>query len=204
MPLQVQNHPGLDTGRCELRSVAQADHRISWGGLPVIAEDSEEFRASAELIDEESACLFYTREAVSAFGKFLIQLPVVLHNTPKLSENSRHEEYRALLNTGANNSFISTKRVQELGLEIDTYSAAVNNGDGSTQLWFDATEPGTVQVSFSIGSRFKTTARLRVINLDIFDVIIGMYLFLRHQFTFEYDPFQISAICPRRHCQRGG
>jgi hypothetical protein len=67
----------------------------------------------------------------------------------------------------------------------------VKNGDGSKQL-----SPGTVQVTFPIGSRFKTTAQLRVINLDIFDVIIGMDLFLRHKFTFAYDPFQISAVCP--------
>lgn len=79
----------------------------------------------------------------------------------------------------------------ELGLEIFASSAAVKNGDGSKQL-----SPGTVQVTLSIGSRFKITAQLRVINLDLFDVIIGMDLFLRHQFTFAYDPFQITAICP--------
>jgi hypothetical protein len=27
-------------------------------------------------------------------------------------------------------------------------------------------------------------------------MIIGMDLFLRHQFTFEYDPFRVSALCP--------
>jgi hypothetical protein len=83
----------------------------------------------------------------------IISLPVVLHHTPRLSANDRNEEYRALLDTGANSSFISTKRVKELGLEIDAFSGAVKNGDGSKQL-----SPGTVQVTFSIGSRFKTTA----------------------------------------------
>ncbi len=76
----------------------------------------------------------------------MIHLPVVLHNPPKLSENGRHEEYRTALETGANNSFISTKRVQELGqlgLEIDAFSAAVKNGNGSKQL-----SPRTVQVTF--------------------------------------------------------
>jgi hypothetical protein len=120
----------------------------------------------------------------------LIQLPVLLHHNPRRSANDRNEEYRAPWDTEANSSFISTKRVK-LGLEIDAVSAAVKSGDGSKQL-----SPGTVQVTFSIGSRFKTTAQLRVINLDIFDVIIGMDLFLRHKFTFEYDPFQISAVCP--------
>ena len=57
-----------------------------------------------------------------------------------------NEEYRALLDTGANSSFISTKKVKELGLEINASSAAVKNGDGSKQL-----SPGTVQITFSIG-----------------------------------------------------
>ena len=114
---------------------------------------------------------------------------VVLHHAPKLSENDIREEYRALLDTGVNSSFISTKRVKELGLEIFASSAAVKNCDGSKQL-----SPGTVQVTLSIGSRFKITAQFRVINFDLFDLIIGMDLFLRHQFTFAYDPFQISAI----------
>ena len=30
-------------------------------------------------------------------------------------------------------------------------------------------------------------------------MIIGMDLFLRHQFMFEYDPFRVSAICPGTH-----
>ena len=64
-----------------------------------------------------------------------------------------NEEYRALLDTGANSSFISTKKVKELGLEIIASSAAVKNGDGSKQL-----SPGTVQITFSIGHQFKTTA----------------------------------------------
>lgn len=85
----------------------------------------------------------------------------------------------------------------ELGLEIYASSAAVKNGDGSKQL-----SPGTVQVTLSIGSRFKITAQLRVINLDLFDVIIGMDLFLRHQFTFAYDPFQITALAPLRRRER--
>ena len=111
-----------------------------------------------------------------------------------MSVDERDEEYRALLDTGANGSFISTRKVQELGLEIFAASAAVKNGDGSKQL-----SPGTVQITFSIGHRFKTTAQFRVINLDIFDMIIGMDLFLRHQFMFEYDPFRVSAICPGTH-----
>ena len=106
--------------------------------------------------------------SIHSAQKTLIQLPVVLHHTTRLSANDRNEEYRALLDTGANSSFISTKKVKELGLEIDAFSAAVKNGDGLKQL-----SPGTVQVTFSIGSRFKTTAQLRVMNLDIFDVIIG-------------------------------
>ena len=102
-----------------------------------------------------------------------------------------NEEYRALLDTGANSSFISTKKVKELGLEIIASSAAVKNGDGSKQL-----SPGIVQITFSIGHQFKTTAQFRVINLDIFDMIIGMDLFLRYRFTFDYDPFRVSAVCP--------
>ena len=102
-----------------------------------------------------------------------------------------NEEYRALLDTGANSSFISTKKVKELGLEIIASSAAVKNGDGSKQI-----SPGSVQITFSIGHQFKTTAQFRVINLDIFDMIIGMDLFLRYRFTFDYDPFRVSAVCP--------
>jgi predicted aspartyl protease len=59
---------------------------------------------------------------------------------------NRDEEYRALLDTGANSSFISTKKVKELGLEINASSAAVKNGDGSKQL-----SSGTVRITFSIG-----------------------------------------------------
>jgi hypothetical protein len=108
----------------------------------------------------------------------LIQLPVAFHHAPKMSKTvtalDMNEEYRALLDTGANSSFISTKKVKELGLEIIASSAAVKNGDGSKQI-----SPGTVQITFSIGHQFKTTAQFRVINLDIFDMIIGMDLFLR-------------------------
>ena len=115
----------------------------------------------------------------------------MFHHVPSVSVIDRDEEYRALLDTGANSPFISAKKVEELGPEINASSAAVKNGDGSKQL-----SPGTVQVTFSIGHSFKTTAQFRVINLDIFDMIIGMDLFLRHRFTFEYDPFRVSAICP--------
>jgi hypothetical protein len=125
----------------------------------------------------------------------LIQLPVAFHHAPKMSKTvtalDMNEEYRALLDTGANSSFISTKKVKELGLEIIASSAAVKNGDGSKQI-----SPGTVQITFSIGHQFKTTAQFRVINLDIFDMIIGMDLFLRYRFTFDYDPFRVSAVCP--------
>jgi len=149
--------------------------------------------------EEESACLCFTREVLNSFGaKTLIQLPVVFHHaSSRVSVPDRDEEYRALLDTGANSSFISTKKVQELVLEIYASSAAVKNGDGSKQL-----SPGTVQITFSIGHRFKTTTRFRVINLDLFDMIIGMDLFLRHQFMFEYDPFRVSAICPGTHFHR--
>jgi len=120
----------------------------------------------------------------------------VFHHAPNVAVTDRDEEYHALLDTGDNSSFISTKKVQELGLEIYASSAGVKNGDGSKQL-----SPGTVQITFSIRHRFKTTAQFRVINLDLFDMIIGMDLFLRHQFTFEYDPFRVSAICPDTHSQ---
>ena len=120
----------------------------------------------------------------------------MFHHAPNVAVTDRDEEYHALLDTGDNSSFISTKKVQELGLEIYASSAGVKNGDGSKQL-----SPGTVQITFSIRHRFKTTAQFRVINLDLFDMIIGMDLFLRHQFTFEYDPFRVSAICPGTHSQ---
>ena len=67
--------------------------------------------------------------------KNLIQLPVVLHHTPRLSANDRNEEYRALLDAGANSSFISTKRVKELGLEIDVSPFFPSAGRGTTRFW---------------------------------------------------------------------
>ena len=89
-------------------------------------------------------------------------MPILFCNTPKLPADGKEAEFRGLADSGANNSFISTKRAKELGLEIEESTATVKNGDGSKQV-----SPGQVTVTFSIGARFKTTHRFRVINLVI-------------------------------------
>ena len=118
-------------------------------------------------------------------------MPILFCNTPKLPADGKEAEFRGLADSGANNSFISTKRAKELGLEIEESTATVKNGDGSKQV-----SPGQVTVTFSIGARFKTTHRFRVINLEIFDVIFGLDFFKQYQLKFEYEPFRLSAICP--------
>ena len=139
---------------------------------------------------EEEATLFFTREAVNHYGaKNLIQLPIKFHNTPRMPEDGKDAEFRALADSGASNSFISTKKAKELGLKIEEITATVKNGDGSKQL-----SPGWTMVTFSLGAKFKTTHRLRVINLEIFDVIIGFDFFLQYHLQFDYDPFRLARF----------
>ena len=64
----------------------------------------------------------------------------------------------------------------------------VSNGDGSQQI-----SPGFVTVTFQIGLRFKARAQLRVINLDRFDMIIGMDLIRNYKIEMRWDPFRLEA-----------
>ena len=95
---------------------------------------------------EESATLCFTREAVNHYGaNNLIQLPIKFHNTPQMPEDGKMTEFRALVDSGATNSFISLKRAKELGLKIEQTTATVKNGDGTKQL-----SPGWTTATFSL------------------------------------------------------
>ena len=163
-----------------------------------MSEHPDEQQASEEVAAEEAECLLYTREAVGQYGAInLIQLPVQFNNPPRASlvENS-HKECCALFDCGASNSFISTRRAEELGYTIIPKTAVVKNGDGSKQA-----SPGYVEVNISIGRRFRVTVQLTVIHLDVFDIIIGMDLIRRFKMELRHDPFRVTAIKPATSTQ---
>ena len=150
----------------------------------------------------------YTREVANPYSPYinnLIQLPIKFDQSCVRSqgENPRGKHFtqvlptlelegRALYDTGASDSFISAKRVKELNLPIQSHRVVVKNGDGSYQV-----SPGYVTVTFSMGTRWKATARFRVVELKHFDLIIGLPMINHFRMELRMDPYlKIVASCP--------
>ena len=157
-------------------------------GMAVVGEDlAIEVAAIEEAEAEAEEFLHYTRESANPFGSNnLIQLPVRF-----MHKGSDHEEGPALLDCGATHSFVSMDRVKQHGWQVAARQAIVKNGDGTTQI-----SPGTVTVPIAIGPRFKVEVTLRVVQLDKFDVIIGMDLIRQYRIKWDWDPFRITAVTP--------
>ena len=157
-------------------------------GMAAVCEDTAiEVAAIKEAEAEAEEFLHYTRESVNPFGSNnLIQLPVRF-----MQQGNDHEEGPALLDCGATHSFVSMDRVKQHGWQVTARQATVKNGDGTTQL-----QPGTVTVPIAIGPRFKVRVTLRVVQLDKFDVIVGMDLIQQYRIKWDWDPFRITAVTP--------
>ena len=50
------------------------------------------------------------------------------------------------------------------------------------------------QESLSIGCNFEAVVRAQVINLDSFDMIIGLDMIHAHKMELRHDPFRASAL----------
>ena len=72
--------------------------------------------------------------------------------------------------------------------KIISDTRVVSNGDGSKQI-----SDGFVNVTFQIGLKFKARVQLRVINLDRFDMIIGLDLIRDYKIELRWDPFRLEA-----------
>ena len=157
-------------------------------GMAAVCEDTAiEVAAIKEAEAEAEEFLHYTRESVNPFGSNnLIQLPVRF-----MQQGNDHEEGPALLDCGATHSFVSMDRVKQHGWQVTARQATVKNGDGTTQL-----SPGTVTVPIAIGPRFKVRVTLHVVQLDKFDVIVGMDLIQQYRIKWDWDPFRITAVTP--------
>jgi len=156
--------------------------------MAVCCEDvATEVAAIEEAAAEAEEFLRYTRESVNPFGSNnLIQLPVRF-----VHRGSDFEDGPALLDCGATHSFVNMDRVKQHGWEVQAQQATVKNGDGTTQI-----SPGTVTVPIAIGPRFKIVVTLRVVQLEKFDVIIGMDLIQQYRIKWDWDPFRITAVKP--------
>jgi hypothetical protein len=125
--------------------------------------------------------LCYTREQLYYFGagspvtSNLVQLPVRFHCDRTIAGSEF--DYQALFDCGVTSSFLSKSLfVDKWGFKPSGNHFTVKNGDGSSQLSL-----GYITVTLSIGCNFKAVVRAQVINLDSFDMIIGLDMIHVHK-----------------------
>ena len=138
--------------------------------------------------------LRYTREHLCYFGtgspvtSNLVQLPVRFHCDRTIAGSEF--DYQALFDCGATSSFLSKSLfVDKWGFKPTGNRFTVKNGDGSSQLSL-----AYITVTLSIGCNFKAVVRAQVINLDSFDMIIGLDMIHVHKMELRHDPFRVSAL----------
>jgi hypothetical protein len=137
----------------------------------------------------------YTGERLCNFGSGqttvsnLVQLPFRIHG-------EGHEsafEYQALFDCGATATFGSKSLfVDKLGFKPSGRCVTVKNGDGSSQL-----SMGSVKVTMSIGCNFKAVVTVQLINLDVFDFVIGLDMIRAYKMELRHDPFRVTAVSYR-------
>jgi hypothetical protein len=92
-------------------------------------------------------------------------------------------EYQALFDCGATATFGSKSLfVDKLGFKPSVRCVTVKNGDGSSQL-----SMGSVKVTISIGCNFKAVVTVQIINLDVFDFVIGLDMIRAYKMDEGHD-----------------
>jgi hypothetical protein len=76
-----------------------------------------------------------------------------------------------------------------LGFKPSGKYVTVKNGDGSSQL-----SMGSVKVTMSIGCNFKAVVTVQIINLDVFDFVIGLDMIRAYKMELRHDPFRVTAV----------
>ena len=123
--------------------------------------------------------LCYTRESLDPFGANLplahnlIQVPIRF-----LGPNDSEFEFAALVDTGALATFYNVKTVHRLKFNPKDSCFRVKNGDGSSQYSL-----GSISSRNAIGTHFKENMLGQVIQLERFDMIIGIDM--SHRFKME-------------------
>ncbi len=118
----------------------------------------------------------------------LVQFPVRFHCDRTITGSEF--DYQVLFDCGVTNSFFSKSLfVDKLGFKPTGNLLTVKNGDGSSQLSLDY-----ITVTLSIDCNFKSVVRTEVINLDSFDMIIGLDMIHDHKMEFRHDPFRVSGL----------
>ncbi len=69
----------------------------------------------------------------------------------------------------------------------------VKNGDGTSQYSLVSISP-----RIAIGVHFKEKMLGQVIQLELFDMIIGIDMFHRFKMAIRHDPFRITALFDNR------
>jgi hypothetical protein len=105
----------------------------------------------------------------------LVQLPVRFHCDRTIADSDF--DYQAFFYCGTTSSFFSKSlSVDKLGFKSTGNHFTVKKSDGSSQLSL-----GYITVTLSIGCNFKAVVRSQVINLDSFDMIIGLDMIHAHK-----------------------
>jgi hypothetical protein len=145
-----------------------------------------------EVTTEVNGCeeyLCYTRESLEPFGT---NLPLV-HNSIQvpirfLGPHDSEYEFATLVDTDASGTFCNAKTVQCLNFTPQGSCVLVKNGDGSSQYSLDSISP-----RIAIGTHFKEKTLGQVIQLERFDMIIGIDMFRRFKTEIRHDPFRIKS-----------
>lgn len=102
-----------------------------------------------------------------------------------------------LYDTGASKSFMSVKLATKLGLPIKPLAGSgmrVSNGDGSFQQ-----ARGEVSVKMAVGERFREMFTFVVIDLAIYDFIIGLPDIRTHRMELRGDPMRVMVQSSKRY-----
>ena len=146
------------------------------------------------IVNDCAEYLFYTGESLDPFGANLplvhnlIQVPIRF-----LGPNNSEYEFPALVDTGASTTFYNAKTVQCLNFTPKGSGVRVKNGDGSSQYSL-----GSISPRIAIGAHFKENMLGQVIQLERFDMIIGIDMFRRFKMEIRHDPFRITALCDNK------
>ena len=95
-----------------------------------------------------------------------------------------------LYDTGASKSFMSVKLAERLKLSVKPGGRGmrVSNGDGSFQQ-----ARGEVTIKMAVGERFKETFTFVVIDLAVYDFIIGLPDIRTHRMELKGDPMRVTV-----------
>jgi hypothetical protein len=97
------------------------------------------------------------------------------------------------VDTGDSVTFYNDKTVQCLKFTPKGSCFRVKNGDGSSQYSL-----GSISPRIAIWSHFKENMLGQVVQLEHFDMIIGIDEFHRFKMEIRHDPFRITVLCDNK------